>query len=81
MPSYSGSIWIGRFVAHLKGLAPAMNVISAVKHAVATWPYACHLTPEEAAEIFHVRLKRSDVPLPELTIQHGGRRYSAAMEG
>ena len=81
MPSYSGSIWIGRFVAHLNGLVPAMNVISAVKHAVATWPYACHLTPEEAAGIFHLRLLRKEVQLPELSVQHGRRRDSMALEG
>ena len=81
MPSYSGSIWIGRFAAHLKGLVPAMNVISAVKHAVATWPYACHLTPEESADIFHVRLLRNEIQLPELIVQHGRSRYSTALEG
>lgn len=56
-PSHSGSTWVGRFGAHLMQLQPSMKVVNAVQHAVATWPYAAHMEPEEAAEIMRSRLR------------------------
>ena len=60
-PSHPGSIWVGRFGAHLMQLQPSMNFVSAVQRAVATWPYASHLEPEAAADILRSRTRASDV--------------------
>jgi hypothetical protein len=48
----SSHSWLGRFCVRLLRLRPGLNVIVAVKHAVATQPYAAELEPERAAEIF-----------------------------
>ena len=51
-PSHTGSIWVGRFVARLMLPQPSINPVLAVQFAVTTWPYASHLEPEAAADIF-----------------------------
>lgn len=76
--SHSGAVWIGRFAAHLKGLLPSMNFIAAVQNAVRTWPYACRIEPEEAADIFHVRFLQKAVQQPESAVRHGHARDSSA---
>ena len=48
----SSHSWLGRFCAHLMRIKPDLNVIVAVKHAVATLPYASDLEPENAAKLF-----------------------------
>ena len=48
----SSHSWLGRFCAHLIRVKPDLNVIVAVKHAVATQPYAADIEPERAARIF-----------------------------
>lgn len=56
-PSCSGPTWVGRFGACLMEMQPSISFISAVQHAVATWPYAAHLEPETAAEILRARMR------------------------
>lgn len=48
----SSHSWLGRFCLQLMRMKPGLNVIVAVKHAVATQPYAAELEPERAARIF-----------------------------
>lgn len=48
----SSHSWLGRFCAQLLRLRPGLNVIVALRHAIATQPYAAELEPEDAAEIF-----------------------------
>ena len=57
-PSYPATLWVGRFGVHLMARLPSMEVVDAVKRAVAIWPYAAHLEPEAAADILHSRLAR-----------------------
>ena len=45
----SSHSWLGRFCVQLMRIKPELNVIVAVKHAVATQPYAADLEPERAA--------------------------------
>jgi len=52
MPQHAKRIWLNRFCAHLEMLQPSMNCLTAVKHALAVFPDAAHLEPEEAAEVF-----------------------------
>lgn len=52
MPQHAKRIWLNRFCAHLEMLQPSMNCLMAVKHALAVFPDAAHLEPEEAAEVF-----------------------------
>ena len=52
MPQHAKRIWLNRFCAHLEMLQPSMNCLTAVKHALAVFPDASHLEPEEAAELF-----------------------------
>lgn len=44
--------WLSSFCVHLMRMKPDLNVLVAVKHAVATQPYAADLEPERAARIF-----------------------------
>jgi len=48
----SSHSWLGRFCVQLMRIKPELNVIVAVKHAVATQPYAADLEPERAARLF-----------------------------
>ena len=48
----SSHSWLGRFCVQLIRIKPDLNVIVAVKHAVATQPYAADLEPERAARLF-----------------------------
>ena len=48
----SSHSWLGRFCVQLMRIKPGLNVIVAVKHAVATQPYAAELEPENAAKLF-----------------------------
>ncbi len=48
----SSHSWLGRFCVQLMRLNPDLNVLVAVKHAVATQPYAGDLEPERAARLF-----------------------------
>ena len=48
----SSHSWLGRFCVQLMRIKPDLNVIVAVKHAVATQPYAADLEPESAARLF-----------------------------
>ena len=48
----SSHLWLGRFCVQLMRMKPELNVIVAVKHAVATQPCAAELEPESAARIF-----------------------------
>ena len=48
----SSHSWLGRFCAQLLRIKPDLNVVVAVKHAVATQPYAADLEPENAARLF-----------------------------
>jgi|GEM_PF-6306584 len=48
----SSHSWLGRFCLQLMRMKPGLNVLVAVKHAVATQPYAADLEPESAARIF-----------------------------
>ncbi len=48
----SSHSWLGRFCLQLMRMKPGLSVIVAVKHAVATQPYAAELEPERAARIF-----------------------------
>jgi len=50
-PKYK-RLWLGRFGNRLVQLKPSLNPLTAVKHALATFPRAAALDPEEAAEIF-----------------------------
>ena len=52
MPQHAKRLWLNRFCAHLETLQPSMNCLTAVKHALAVFPDAAHLEPEEAAEAF-----------------------------
>lgn len=45
-------VWLDRFGARLMQLRPQMNALTAAEHAVATYPNAAHMEPEEAAERF-----------------------------
>lgn len=56
MPSHPGPVWVGRFGAHLMVVLPSVNLTRAVHSAVAAWPYAAHLEPEDAAEIMLQRM-------------------------
>ena len=42
--------------AHLMVVLPSVNLTRAVHSAVAAWPYAAHLEPEDAAEILLRRM-------------------------
>jgi hypothetical protein len=55
-PSHPGPVWVGRFGAHLMVVMPSVNLTRAVHSAVAAWPYAAHLEPEDAAEILLRRM-------------------------
>ena len=48
----SSHSWLGRFCVQLLRVKPDLNVLVAVKHAVAAQPYAADLEPERAARIF-----------------------------
>lgn len=48
----SSHSWLGRFCVQLLRMKPGLNVIVAVKHAVATQPYAADIEPERAARLF-----------------------------
>lgn len=53
MPNNQSShTWLGRFCVQLMRMKPELNVIVAVKHAVAAQPYAAELEPESAAKLF-----------------------------
>jgi len=52
MPQHAKRIWLNRFSAHLEMLQPSMNCLTAVKHALAAFPDAAHLEPEDAAAAF-----------------------------
>jgi len=54
--SHPASIWVGRFGAHLIEQEPSLRPTLAIQRAIATWPYACHLEPEEAADILTARI-------------------------
>jgi hypothetical protein len=47
--------WLGRFCVRLMQLRPDTHVVHAVQDAVATFPYASSLEPEDAAEVFAQR--------------------------
>lgn len=51
-PLLSKPAWHDRFGARLMQLQPRMNAVTAAQHAVATYPDAANLEPEEAAKIF-----------------------------
>jgi hypothetical protein len=48
----SSHSWLGRFCLQLLRIKPDLNPLVAVKHAVATQPYADDLEPERAATMF-----------------------------
>ena len=48
----SSHSWLGRFCVQLMRIKPDLSVVVAVKHAVATQPYAADLEPENAAKLF-----------------------------
>ena len=50
--TYEKRHWLDRFRHHLVQLTPSMNCLTAVKHALAVFPAAAHLEPEEAANVF-----------------------------
>ncbi|MES2960160.1 MAG: hypothetical protein V4792_18375 [Pseudomonadota bacterium] len=45
-------VWHDRFGARLMALMPEMNAVVAAQHAVAAYPSAAALLPEEAADLF-----------------------------
>jgi hypothetical protein len=45
-------VWLDGFAAHLTKLQPWMNAVIAASHAVAMYPDAKGLPPNEAAEMF-----------------------------
>ena len=45
-------VWLDGFAAHLMKLQPSMNAVIAASHAVAMYPDAKGMPPNEAAEIF-----------------------------
>ena len=46
----SAHLWLGRFCVHLMQLRPDISLRAAVNRAVAAYPYADNLMPEEAAK-------------------------------
>ncbi len=48
----SSHTWLGRFCVQLMRMNPRLNVVVAVRHAVAAQPYAADIEPELAADIF-----------------------------
>ena len=56
----SSHSWLGRFCIHLMRLQPGIGMPAAVRRAVAVYPYAGELQPEEAAAQFAV--SRPDGP-------------------
>ena len=62
LPSYPKRIWLDRFSARLMQLKSAMSFPTAAKHAVATWPEAADLEPEEAAEIYAIDIPPANKP-------------------
>lgn len=61
-PSHPAPIWVGRFGARLMVALPTVDLRHAVHRAVAAWPHASHLEPEDAAEILLARMQRSGKP-------------------
>lgn len=50
----SSHSWLGRFCIHLMRLRPGISMPAAVRRAVAVYPYAGELQPEDAAAQFAV---------------------------
>lgn len=64
-PLLAKPAWHDRFGARLMQLQPRMNAVTAAQHAVATYPDAADMEPEEAAEIFAAEEPPDEVGAPK----------------
>lgn len=64
-PLLAKPVWHDRFGARLMQLQPRMNAVTAAQHAVATYPDAADMEPEEAAEIFAAEEPPDEVGAPK----------------
>jgi hypothetical protein len=72
--------WLGRFCVRLMQLCPDTQVVHAVQHAVAAFPYASSLEPEHAAEVFAQRHPAQTHPASELHRGSAGHRRTHAIQ-
>jgi hypothetical protein len=72
--------WLARFCLRLMRLQPGLHMVHAVQSAVATYPYATDLAPEQAAEMFaqahpNYRVTRSSASANDAHDEHARRWY------
>ena len=64
MPSNDKAVWLLRFARRLHEIQPAVSGVAAAEIAVATYPDAQDLAPEEAADIYALEEPPSEVGAP-----------------